>query len=201
MVHNPTGSHPAAPEPEVHGHGLRLRPWSAESEADVETWLRGQSDPEFRRWNTPIAPVTDLHSARASLRVKTAGAQDGATAPFCVEDAKTGTALGHIGVNAINTALKIGRVGYWVLPEARGRCVATRALLLVARWSFTELGLHRLELDHAVGHEASCRIAERCGFRYEGTMRGAVFEEGRHDAFRDAHLHARLATDPEPTGA
>ncbi|GGW60542.1 hypothetical protein GCM10010320_46950 [Streptomyces caelestis] len=34
--------------------------------------------------------------------------------------------------------------------------------------------------------------------RYEGTLRGAIFEEGRHDAFRDAHLHARLSTDPEP---
>ena len=78
--------------------------------------------------------------------------------------------------------------------------MATRALLLATRWALTELGLHRLELDHAVGHEVSCRIAERCGFGYEGTLRGAVFQEARHDAFRDAHLHARLATDPDPAG-
>ena len=31
-------------------------------------------------------------------------------------------------------------------------------------------------------------------------MRGAAFDEGRHDAFRDAHLHARLATDPALEG-
>ncbi len=30
-------------------------------------------------------------------------------------------------------------------------------------------------------------------------MRGAMFEAGRHDTFRDAHLHARLGTDPEPS--
>ncbi|CAL9493309.1 hypothetical protein SUDANB15_03264 [Streptomyces sp. enrichment culture] len=76
--------------------------------------------------------------------------------------------------------------------------MAIRALLLAAHWALTELGLHRLELDHALGHEASCRVAERCGFGYEGTTRGAIFEAGRHDAFRDARLHARLATDPEP---
>lgn len=83
------------------------------------------------------------------------------------------------------------------LPEARGHRVATRALVLAARWAFTDLGLHRLELGHALGHHASCRIAERCGFPREGTLRGAMFETGRRDAFRDVHLHARLTTDPE----
>lgn len=92
-------------------------------------------------------------------------------------------------------------VGYWVLPEARGRGVATRALSLASRLAFGELGLHRLELGHALGHEVSCRVAERGGYRYEGTLRGAMFEAGRQDAFRDAHLHARLASDPEPRPA
>jgi RimJ/RimL family protein N-acetyltransferase len=78
-------------------------------------------------------------------------------------------------------------VGYRVLPEARGRRVAACSLELLTRWSFAELALHRLELGHVVGHDASCRIAERCGFPYEGTMRGATFEAERHDAFRDAH--------------
>jgi RimJ/RimL family protein N-acetyltransferase len=188
-----------APVPEPHGHGLRLRPWDAGSDPDVEAWLRGNQDPEFRRWNTPLRPVTDLDSARESLRARAQAAAEGRSAAFRVTEAESGTTLGHIGVNEINRALKVARVGYWVLPEARGRQVATRALLLAARWAFADLGVHRLELDHAVGHEVSCRIAERCGFAYEGTMRGAIFEAGRHDAFRDAHLHARLATDAEPT--
>ncbi|WP_149548707.1 GNAT family N-acetyltransferase [Streptomyces marokkonensis] len=188
------------PLPELHGHGLHLRPWDPASPADVDVWLRGTTDPEFRRWNTPLRPVTDRAGAREALRARAEQAADGGAASFRIEDAGTGTALGHIGVNEIRPALRVGRVGYWVLPEARGRGVATRALLLAARWAFTGLGLHRLELDHAVGHEASCRVAERCGFRYEGTMRGAAFAADRHDAFRDAHLHARLATDPEPRG-
>ncbi|CAM5693262.1 Acetyltransferase OS=Streptomyces fumanus OX=67302 GN=GCM10018772_31150 PE=4 SV=1 [Streptomyces fumanus] len=86
-----------------------------------------------------------------------------------------------------------------MLPEARGRGVARRALLLATRWAFDDLRLHRVELGHALGHDASCRVAERCGFGYEGTLRGAMFEAGRQDRFRDVHLHARLATDPEPT--
>ncbi|MER5210134.1 GNAT family N-acetyltransferase [Streptomyces sp. NPDC002838] len=189
----------AQPFPDLHGPGIRLRPWDPESDADVATWLRGTTDPEFRRWNTPLKPVTDADGARESLRFRAMQAAEGGTASYCVTDTDTGTPLGHIGVNGISPDMRCARVGYWVLPEARGRRVATRALALTAHWALTDLGLHRLELDHAVGHEASCRIAERCGLRYEGTLRGAMFEAGRHDAFRDMHLHARLATDPEPT--
>ncbi|MFI2434382.1 GNAT family N-acetyltransferase [Streptomyces sp. NPDC018693] len=184
--------------PEIHGDGLRLCAWDPESDTDVEAWLRGQSDPEFKRWNTPLKFVTDPASARESLRARAEQAEEGTGLSFRVTDAESGTTLGHVGVSLINPVMRSALVGYWVLPEARGRGVASRALALTTRWALTEFGLHRLELGHALGHEASCRIAERCGFRYEGTLRGAMFEAGRHDAFQDSHLHARLATDPEP---
>ncbi|MET8893587.1 GNAT family N-acetyltransferase [Streptomyces albogriseolus] len=194
-------SHPRArlrPPPELHGHGLFLRPWDPESPADAETWLRGTTDPEFRRWNTLLRPVTGFASARESLRVRAAQTADGTGVSFHVADADSGTALGHVGVTGIRPALCCGRVGHWVLPEARGRGVATRALLLTAEWALTAGGLHRLELEHAVGHTASCRIADRCGFLVEGTLRDAMFAPDRRDAYRDAHLHARLTTDPLP---
>ncbi|WP_405735525.1 GNAT family N-acetyltransferase [Streptomyces sp. NBC_00028] len=184
--------------PEVLGHGLRLSPWDPESDADAATWLRARADPEFRRWNTPLRPVTDLDAAHASLRAVAERMADGENVAFRVADAATGTTLGHLGVNAIDPVMRVARVGYWVLPEARGHRVAARALTLASRWAFTELRLHRLELGHALGHEASCRVAERCGYPYEGTLRGAMFQSGTLDAFRDVHLHARLATDPEP---
>lgn len=192
-------AHPYA-HPDLHGHGLRLRPWNPDSEDDAATWFRGRSDPEFRRWNTPLRITTDLDSARESLRDTARNMREGASAAYCVTDAATGTAIGHVAINVIDWIMRSARVGYWVLPEARGRRVATHALTLVAQWALAEpgLALHRLELGHAVGHDSSCRIAERCGFRYEGTLRGAMWEAGRQDAYRDVHLHARLATDPDP---
>jgi len=194
-VHEQYAIHPF---PELQGHGLRLRPWSAESDVDAATYLRGLSDPEFQRWNTPLTFIRDIDGARESLRSRAGSAERGTAVSFCVTDADTGVPLGHIGVNEIDHIMRCARVGYWVLPEARGRKVATRALILAARYAFTDLALHRLDLGHAVGHDLSCRVAERCGFAYEGTLRGAMFEAGRHDAFRDVHLHGRLATDPEP---
>jgi RimJ/RimL family protein N-acetyltransferase len=185
------------------GHGLRLHSWNPDSAADAEAWLRGHRDPGFRRWNTPLRPVTDLDGARESLRVRARQQAEGVSRSFRITDEETGATLGHIGLGEINRPLRLARVGYWVLPEARGRGVATRALLLAADHAFAELGLYRLELAHALGHDASCRVAERCGFRLEGTLRGAMWEEDSRDTFRDAHLHARLATDgmSAPAGA
>ncbi|MGW7237172.1 GNAT family N-acetyltransferase [Streptomyces sp. NPDC054804] len=192
---------PAARRPDVppHGHDLRLDRWNPDSPAHTEAWLRGRTDLDFLRWNTPLQPDIDLAGARAALLRQQEQAATGGCAPFRIADARSGTTLGHIGINMIDRVSRSARVGYWVLPEARGRRVATHALTLAARWTFTELGLYRLELGHALGHEASCRIARTCGFPYEGTLRGAMFEAGRPNAFRDAHLHARLASDPEPS--
>ncbi|MFJ2607437.1 GNAT family N-acetyltransferase [Streptomyces sp. NPDC091279] len=187
------------PFPPLHGHGLRLRAWDPQADADAEAWLRGLTDPEFRRWNTPVKPVDDLDGARASLADKARVMEEGSAASYCVTDAASAEILGHIGVNDINRFVRVARVGYWVLPNARGRGVASRALAVASRWALTELSLHRLELGHALGHEASCRIAERCGFRAEGTLRGAMFEAGRVDRFRDVHLHGRVASDAEPS--
>lgn len=198
---SPDHSVPAHPFPDLHGHGLHLRPWDADSDADLDAWFRGRTDPEFRRWNTPLKITTDLDSARQSLRDTARKAAEGTAATYCVTDAATGAPLGQVGVNVIDRVMSCARVGYWVLPEARGRRVATHALALTARWALAGpgmgLGLHRLELGHAVGHDASCHVAERCGFRHEGTLRGAMWEAERYDAYRDVHLHARLATDPD----
>ncbi|MGW8332111.1 GNAT family N-acetyltransferase [Streptomyces sp. NPDC055897] len=177
---------------DLRGHGLRLRVWRDD---DVRTLLRGVTDPEYLRWNTHNAPVEDEAAAAELLRMRALGWARGEFATYCVTDESSGAVLGHVGLNSVNRHMRCARVGYWTLPEARGRGVAGHALDLLTRWAFGTVGLHRLELGHAVGHGASCRIAERGGYLVEGTLRGAMFEAQRRDAFRALHLHARLATD------
>ncbi|MBT2505420.1 GNAT family N-acetyltransferase [Streptomyces sp. ISL-98] len=177
---------------DLRGHGLRLRTWQPD---DVGPLLRGVRDPEYRRWNTHHAPILDEAAAAALLRDRADGWQRGDAASYCVTDETTGAVLGHVGLTAVLPALRTARVGYWILPEARGRGVAGHALELVSRWAFDDIGLHRIELGHAVGHEASCRIALRHAYVYEGTLRGAMPEAWGSGTFQDMHLHARLATD------
>ncbi|WP_438293256.1 GNAT family N-acetyltransferase [Streptomyces sp. HUAS TT7] len=177
---------------DLRGHGLRLRTWRDD---DVQTLLRAVTDPEYLRWNTHNTPVEDETAVAELLRLRALGWARGEFATYCVTDEADGAVLGQVGLNSVNRPMRCARVGYWTLPEARGRGVAGHALELLTRWAFEEVGLHRIELGHAVGHAASCRVAERGGYAAEGTLRGAMFESQRRDAFRDLHLHARLATD------
>ena len=120
--------------------------------------------------------------------------EDGTGAAWAITSAERGTVLGHVGLHEMDVGLRLAMVGYWLLPRARGRGVITQALAAVSANGFRSLGLHRIELAHAVENDASCRVAERAGYPYEGTLRQAMRYpvDGR---WSDEHLHARLATD------
>jgi RimJ/RimL family protein N-acetyltransferase len=76
---------------------------------------------------------------------------------------------------------------------ARGRGVASDALGLLTRWGFDDLGARRIELFISVDNVASKRVAERCGYVYEGTLRGMHVKQ---DIWEDTEIWSRLPTDP-----
>jgi RimJ/RimL family protein N-acetyltransferase len=65
----------------------------------------------------------------------------------------------------------------------------------VTRWAFGARELMRVQLEHSVHNEASCRVAVAAGFVLEGTARSAYAVPGTDDR-EDAHIHGRLPTDP-----
>ncbi len=85
-----------------------------------------------------------------------------------------------------------GEIAYWVLPEHRGGAVATRSAERVTRWGHEELGIRRILLQHSTANGASCAVAEKLGYRWEGTAREADLHA---DGWHDMHQHAHLAHD------
>jgi RimJ/RimL family protein N-acetyltransferase len=75
-------------------------------------------------------------------------------------------------------------VGYWLAPEGRGRGAMTRALQLLVRYAFDELGVERLELYTLLENDASQRVAERAGFTRAGISAGHI--ESRDGSRYDA---------------
>ncbi|MFS8084914.1 MAG: GNAT family N-acetyltransferase, partial [Acidobacteriota bacterium] len=64
--------------------------------------------------------------------------------------------------------------GYWVRTSAAGRGIATGAARLMARFSFEQVGLHRVEIVAAVPNIASQRVAEKVGAVREGVLRNRL---------------------------
>ena len=92
-----------------------------------------------------------------------------------------------------------GELSWAVLPNHRGQGVATRAVRLLIRYAFDELGMHRVTAYAEPDDRASLRTAGRAGLRREGLVRAAQESGERAGERRDQVQLARLATDPEPT--
>ncbi|WP_395292813.1 GNAT family N-acetyltransferase [Kitasatospora hibisci] len=174
-----------------------LRPWGRRTEVRggvVARLLEASIDPSIALWN-PIR-ATDAAGAKAYLDRWEAGWDSGNAAAFAVVDGTDGDLLGNVALRWTDRADGLAMIGYWLLPAARGRGVATRATRAVTSWGIATADTRRIEIAHAVGNTASCRVAERCGYPAEGTLRASYrFGDGE---YHDEHLHARLATDPEP---
>ncbi|WP_370123989.1 GNAT family N-acetyltransferase [Streptacidiphilus sp. MAP12-33] len=182
---------------ELLAGGYRLRPPSPREAEDV---LAMAQDADIRIWNA-LTSVTDKETALAWCE-RWSDWNARASAQWCVLDAAEGRLLGAISLFEIDTQHSAAEIGYRVAPWARGRGVGTAALRAVADWAFGELGLTRLQLLHALGNPASCRVATKAGFVLEGTLRSSYrYGDGE---LHDEHLHARLASDrlpPAGTGA
>jgi RimJ/RimL family protein N-acetyltransferase len=76
-----------------------------------------------------------------------------------------------------------------------GRGYTTEAVQLLVDYLFATKKEHRIHLVIVPGNAASRRIAEKCGFALEGTVRGAFFNGGRN---QDVLLLSLLRTDPRP---
>ena len=89
-----------------------------------------------------------------------------------------------------------GELSWAVSPDHRGQGVGTRAVRLLIRYAFEELGLHRVVAYVEHDDRSSLRTAGRVGLRREGIVRAA---RERNRERRDYVQLARLVTDPEPT--
>ncbi|MFJ6150884.1 GNAT family N-acetyltransferase [Micromonospora profundi] len=184
----PVGSLSAQEQPHLPVRpGLMLRPWRD----DDATAVRAAFDsPAIQRWHVRRLDGDD--EARAWTAQWARRWRDETDASWAIVDADD-QPVGQVGLRGVLLTEASAQVSYWVVPAARGRGIATGALLALARWSFARAGLHRLSLEHSTANAASCRVATQAGFTVEGVLRESV----RHaDGWHDMHLHARLASQP-----
>jgi RimJ/RimL family protein N-acetyltransferase len=163
------------PDPPLRDGDVALRPWTEE---DVPALVAACADPEIPRWIPFIPSPYGEEDAREFVAGSRERWDAAAGASFAIVDVSTGTLLGSIGMGL--RPMATGHIGYWVVREARGRGVASRALRLLARWALEEVGLGRVELVTDPANRASQRVAEKAGFHREAVLRSALeYRDGR----------------------
>jgi RimJ/RimL family protein N-acetyltransferase len=183
-------------QPSAAAPGLLLRPWT---ERDVPAMVAAHRDPVMRHWLRH--PVTTAEDAHQVIQARRADRRAGTGFSFAVleahADGATGDLVGGVSIRGLAREAASGEVGYWVTAPSRGRGIAPRALSAVCEWAFRlprTRPLEQLELIHAVGNHASCRVADKTGFALS-----AVLPPLPPELPNDAHLHIRPAGKPPVT--
>ncbi len=181
----PVGCLAVRPQPTLAaGSGVLLRPWSL---GDAQAVMDAYHDQAIQRWH--VQRADSLAEARAWIAGWQGGWAAETGAHWAVTDAGSGILLGRAALKHLKFSDGTADVAYWTVPAARGKGVCPQAVEAMASWAFEVAGFHRLDLEHAVGNTASCRVAEKTGFAAEGVRRSAwLLADGRHDV----HAHARL---------
>jgi len=181
----PAGSLAARSQPTLTADDRTLlRPWSL---GDAKAVMDAFQDEAIQRWH--VRRADSLSEAREWIAGWLGDWARETGAHWAVVEAETDVLLGRVALKHLQFADGTAEVAYWTVPAARGKGVAPRAVNAMASWAFDVAGFHRLDLEHAVGNAASCRVADKTGFAAEGVRRSAWLQaDGRHDV----HAHARL---------
>lgn len=176
----------ALPEPPLFDGNLMLRPWES---SDAEVVLAAGRDPVVARFRYSL-PRSDA-GAREWLAAAASNRVAGERLELAITEG--GVVLGSVSLTDFEHGNAMVR--YWLLPEGRGRGLATRAVKLLAGWAFSELRIGRIAAFIEVDNVASQRVLERCGFVREGLLRKHM--EGRDGHRVDSLIYGLLPDDLE----
>lgn len=154
--------------------------------ADVLATMR---DPEVRRWLNMPDDARDADFA-SLLRETAAGWKLGQRFDYAVTEAADDRAVG--AVIASRRHRDNFEVAYLAGPAGRGKGLMVRAVRLLCDALFAA-GVGRIEVRTHPANRRSQLVAERCGFRREGTERRSIWLHGRR---ADAIVWSLLPDDP-----
>ncbi|MFI5839966.1 GNAT family N-acetyltransferase [Catenuloplanes sp. NPDC051500] len=173
----------------VEDQGVRLRPLRL---SDAEDVVAACADPLTQRF-LPLLPRPYTRSdAVWWIEEGTEAEWQQGGGVWAVADPATDRLLGTIGLHRVIRERAQAEVGYWVVPWARGRGVATAATVALSRVAFAA-GFARLELITELENIASQRVALATGFQREGVRRG--LSPDRDGGRTDLLAFARLRSD------
>jgi len=166
------------PDPELSDGTVRLRRWS---EGDLACIEEAASDPRIPR-DTTVPAVFSIEEGRAFVRRQWSRVEQGEGLSLAIADATTDEALGR-AVLTLRPQAGVAGIGYWIIPRARGRGLASKAVRLLSSWALKCAGVARVEAWSEPGNVGSQRALTSAGFTREGVLRSFLsYTDGRADA-------------------
>jgi ribosomal-protein-alanine N-acetyltransferase len=149
----------------------------------------------LRPWEAtnPHGPTSFDFKAQIRSLLRALESNDGI--PFVI--LYKGEIVGQLNVaNILHGSVSSCVIGYWIAPEVAGLGITPTAVALAMDYMFKVVGLHRVEIDIRPENEASIRVVEKLGLRYEGLKENYIHI---NNDWRDHYVFA-LTSDEVSSG-
>lgn len=171
---------------------ITLRPFAY---GDKKQWrrVRALNRDWLEQWEATVPRTSDTDRLKSALSfnkmVKSFRREARTGRSFSFAIFKGPNLIGQINLGGvIYGALRGAHIGYWIDRNFANRGYMTAAVNMVTDFAFNELELHRIEINIRPENEPSIRVAEKCGYLYEGLRPRYLHIDG---AWRDHHCFVR----------
>lgn len=101
--------------------------------------------------------------------------------------------IGSIGVfRQGNIHRQTAELGYYIAEEYWGKGIMTEAVKQICEYVFAESDMIRIYAEPFAYNTASCRVLEKAGFQYEGTLRSNAVKNGK---VIDMKMYSKIRKD------
>jgi len=155
----------------LYGKRIVVRPLVA---TDFEAWseVRHRNGEWLSKWE-PIKsvylpdPSTNRDAFNNRCVARDRERQSGGSYAFGIFI--EGSFVGEVNINnVVRSAMQCGTIGYWIDEARAGNAFMSEAVLVVSKYAFEDLGLHRMEICIIPRNYNSRRVMEKLGIREEG---------------------------------
>ncbi len=150
----------------IHTERLILRKFTIDdARAMFENWANDERVTRYLTWRPHESP----EATKQLLEIWCADYENPNTYNWAME--YDGVPIGNISVVQLNEKNEYANLGYCMGCAYWNKGLMTEAAKVVIDFLFSEVGVNRVEISHAVKNPASGRVAQKCGLTLEGTRR------------------------------
>lgn len=166
----------------------RIRKWKLSDAADLATAISNKKIQDNLRDGLPY-PYTEQDGADFISDMLSADENDIFAFAITVDN----KVVGSIGVFRQGNIHRLtAELGYYIAEEYWSRGIMTEAVRQTCEYVFDKSDIIRIYAEPFAYNIASCRVLEKAGFQYEGTLRNNAVKNGK---VIDMKMYSLLKTE------
>ncbi len=153
----------------------RIRKWELSDAKDLAAALSNKKVQDNLRDGLPY-PYTEQDGKEFISAMLSADENETFAFAIMVDD----KVVGSIGIfRQGNIHSQTAELGYYIAEEYWGKGIMTEAVKQICAYVFAKSDIIRIYAEPFAYNIASCRVLEKVGFQYEGTLRSNAVKNGR----------------------